>query len=162
MLKDFKIHVQSLSHCCAHAPLVNLLRNTFTSTWPNLRALHGLPRQTVFFRTRGTEPPQTAPPRQPWHNRPHLKQGTWSRKLILLLYLIFHNMCIFDRRKLGYAFIHSTDKKMVYILAILPTAAYVSKKSDAIGVPHSSTPRLPPPPSVNTFLHTRKQTNVVS
>ena len=64
-------------------------------------------------------------------------------------------MCIFDRRKLDYAFIHLTDKKIVYIHAILPTAAYISNKSDAIGLQHLSTPS----PLVSTFLHTRTQTN---
>ena len=64
-------------------------------------------------------------------------------------------MCIFDRRKLDYAFIHLTDKKIVYIHAILPTAAYISNKSDAIGLQHLSTP-LTPCQHLSTHTHTNK------
>ena len=67
-------------------------------------------------------------------------------------------MCIFDRREFGYAFIHSTDQKnVVYIQAILPTAANISNQSDAIGVHHSSTSLSAP-----FYIHAHKQTNVVS
>ena len=54
--KDFKIRVQSLSHCYAHASLENFLRNTFTRTWPILRVSPGSPLQTFFFGTKGAEP----------------------------------------------------------------------------------------------------------
>ena len=47
-------------------------------------------------------------------------------------------------------------KKIVYIQAILPTKAYISNKSGAIGVQHSSTPLPTPRQHLFTHTHTNK------
>ena len=49
-------------------------------------------------------------------------------------------------------------KKIVYIQAILPTVAYISNKSGAIGVQHSS----PPSPSAPFYTQALKQIDVAS
>ena len=70
-------------------------------------------------------------------------------------YNLYFMKCVFLTEKC-YAFVHSTDQKIVYTQAILPTVACISNKSGAIGVQHSSTPLSPP---LSTFLQTRTQTN---
>ena len=58
------------------------------------------------------------------------------------------------------SFIQQIKKNRLHSLqAILPTAAYISNKSDAIGVQHSSTFH---PPSAPFYTYALKQTDVVS